>query len=410
MWFFLLACAPKPQPSPSPPPAPLAEIRAQLWDAHRAAHAQPLPLSGEHSVSRGGHTMRYTIEARGAQPDAGWPVYIALHGGGGAPAEVNDAQWASMQGYYADSIDVGLYIAPRGISDTWNLHFQDASYPLYDALIEQLIAAGADPDRVYLMGFSAGGDGVYQIAPRMADRFAAAAMSAGHHNGVSPVNLYALPFLLQVGELDDAYDRARATAEQSARLDALRAAHPGGYVHDLFVHIGGQHNRPWSDRDPSGATYPVVADPARWLAEGDGGQRQVDASSARWLRAHTRNPRPARIRWEPALSAAGRWRYWAGTAKETATHGALVDVSLEREANTITVHAAGTVLLLRLDEAMVDLSAPVVVVDGAQRHTILVEPDTQTLSRTLSERGDPQLMFPVELRLDRRTHTLTQVR
>ena len=38
---------------------------------------------------------------------------------------------------------------------------------------------GVDSDRVYLMGYSAGGDGVYQVAPRMADRFAAAAMMAG---------------------------------------------------------------------------------------------------------------------------------------------------------------------------------------------------------------------------------------
>ena len=60
-----------------------------------------------------------------------------------------------------------------GISDTWDLHFQEDSYPLYDRLIQNMIyTCNADPNRVYLLGFSAGGDGVYQILPRMADRFA----------------------------------------------------------------------------------------------------------------------------------------------------------------------------------------------------------------------------------------------
>ena len=44
-------------------------------------------------------------------------------------------------------------------------------------LIENLVALQeVNPNRVYLMGYSAGGDGVYQVAPRMADTLAAAAM------------------------------------------------------------------------------------------------------------------------------------------------------------------------------------------------------------------------------------------
>ena len=38
-----------------------------------------------------------------------------------------------------------------------------------DRLIENLVVfEGVDPNRVYLLGYSAGGDGVYQLAPRMA--------------------------------------------------------------------------------------------------------------------------------------------------------------------------------------------------------------------------------------------------
>ena len=53
-----------------------------------------------------------------------------------------------------------------------------------------IVYEGVDPNRVYLTGFSAGGDGVYQITARMNDRFAATNMSAGHHNWVNFENLY----------------------------------------------------------------------------------------------------------------------------------------------------------------------------------------------------------------------------
>ena len=74
-----------------------------------------------------------------------------------------------MSQYYLDSVESGVYVACRGITDTWDLHFQADSYPLYDRLIEAMtVLYHADPDRVYLLGFSAGGDGVYQAAPRLA--------------------------------------------------------------------------------------------------------------------------------------------------------------------------------------------------------------------------------------------------
>ena len=86
-----------------------------------------------------------------------------------------------------------------------------------------ILTMEVDPNRVYLLGFSAGGDGVYAIVPRMADRFAAANMSAGHPNGISLLNLYNLPIQLQAGEFDDAYDRNTVTADYGMKLDALQA-------------------------------------------------------------------------------------------------------------------------------------------------------------------------------------------
>ena len=82
--------------------------------------------------------------------------------GGGCPAEVNDGQWEHMKVYYRDCVDHGIVVAPRGCQDTWDLHFCGPSFALYDRLIENMICfLDVDPDKVYILGFSAGGDGVY---------------------------------------------------------------------------------------------------------------------------------------------------------------------------------------------------------------------------------------------------------
>ncbi|MBO7619441.1 MAG: hypothetical protein J6T06_02930, partial [Victivallales bacterium] len=158
--------------------------------------------------------MKFALYQIGDEPEGGYPLYIALHGGGGTAPEVNDSQWEHMKIYYRSSVKCGIYVATRGVTNTWNLHCVDNSYPLYDRLIENCIAfKHVNPNRVYVLGYSAGGDGVYQIGSRMSDRFAAANMSAGHPNGISVNNLANLPFLLQLGSNDGAYDRNKQAVQ-----------------------------------------------------------------------------------------------------------------------------------------------------------------------------------------------------
>lgn len=64
-----------------------------------------------------------------------------------------------------------------------------------------------DVNKVFLTGYSAGGDGTYHMAPRMADIWAGAAMMAGHPNDVDLINLRNTPFSIQVGAKDTAYKR-----------------------------------------------------------------------------------------------------------------------------------------------------------------------------------------------------------
>ena len=108
-----------------------------------------------------------------------------MHGGGGAPARLNDSQWRNQINLYQPK--EGVYLAPRAPTNTWNLWHQGHIDAFFQRIIENsIVFEGVDPNRVYIMGYSAGGDGVYQLAPRMSDRFAAASMMAGHPNETQP--------------------------------------------------------------------------------------------------------------------------------------------------------------------------------------------------------------------------------
>lgn len=363
-----------------------------------------------------GNAFHYSILRKGVEPpEAGWPLYIALHGGGSAPAEVNDQQWAHMQGFYAESIETGLYVAPRGITDAWNLHFDAAAYVLYDLLIERLIGEeGVDPDRVYLLGFSAGGDGVYQLAVRLSDRLAAASMSAGHPNGVSLVNLHGVPFLVQMGERDTAYQRHRSAAETGVTLGALHAADPDGYTHTVWIHEDGAHNRPWSDHDPSGRLQPVLADPAAWLADPRVRQTvEVDANAVHWLAPHRRRPWPRHVVWEPGVAAARDGREWRShwlrldPARMAAPLPTVLSARWEPETATFHVEQGAAGLCLLVPAALA--GQPVTVeVDGRSK-TLRPEGSMESVARSLAERGDRRMVAGAEVCLERQGDRLVPV-
>lgn len=340
--------------------------RTALWSAHVARVRQERAEEfGAQVLSHGEWTMPFRYTVHGAKPAGGRSLYISLHGGGGAPAEVNDQQWENQQTLYA--VDEGLYLAPRAPTDTWNLWHQGHVDILLDRLIQDLVVfEEVDPDRVYLTGYSAGGDGVFQLAPRLADRFAGAAMMAGHPNETRPDGLRNLPFALHVGGDDAAYDRNQVAREWEKTLDDLAAADPGGYPHQVRIHEGRGH---WMDGE--------------------------DAVALPWMATHTRDLRPGRIVWLQDDVTHERF-YWLRNPAPRERERIVV----EREGQTITIVEAppGTRLEIRLDDTMCDLDREVTVHTG---ETVLFQglvPRTEAaLTRTLAERGDPRGMFCAEV-------------
>ncbi|HEX6243751.1 MAG TPA: hypothetical protein VFZ61_22710, partial [Polyangiales bacterium] len=173
------------------------------------------------SITLGGKTLRYYMAKRGAEPAGGRSLFISMHGGGNAPAATNDSQWRNqislVSGYNPKD---AIWIAPRAPIDDWNMWFIEGIDALFERLITDMIVfEGVNPNKVYLNGYSAGGDGVYQLGPRMGERWAGAGMSAGHPNASSPLSLRNVPFAIHVGGNDTAFDRNLKAREWGMRLE-----------------------------------------------------------------------------------------------------------------------------------------------------------------------------------------------
>ena len=125
-------------------------------------------------------------------------------------------------------LDNGILFTPRSPTNTWNMWHQSHVDTFFNRIIQNMIAFhDVNPNRVYIMGRSAGGDGIYQVAPRMADRFAAAAMSAGHPNEASPLGLRNIAFAIHMGENDHLYDRNKVAVQWGNQLSELTGKDTG---------------------------------------------------------------------------------------------------------------------------------------------------------------------------------------
>ncbi|MFT5462514.1 MAG: poly(3-hydroxybutyrate) depolymerase [Planctomycetota bacterium] len=337
-----------------------------LWASHRRAAREDRSHEMESRVlEEGDLKLPFWYSVHGDKPAGGRSLYISMHGGGGAPKSVNDQQWENQKRLY--TITEGIYLAPRAATDTWNLWHQGHIDGFFDRLIQDLIVfEDVNPDRVYLTGYSAGGDGVYQLAPRMADRFAAAAMMAGHPNEAQPDGLRNLPFALHVGGEDAAYDRNQIARKWKGLLADLAASDEGGYENQVEVHEGKGH---WMDRE--------------------------DAVALPWMAEHNRNLRPERIVWLQDDVTHQRF-YWLHNPEPKARERIVV----EREGQVISIleAPAGVQLNIRLDDSMCDLDQVVVVKSGSTVLFSGVVPRRAAIqAKTLGERGDPRGIFSAEV-------------
>jgi pimeloyl-ACP methyl ester carboxylesterase len=232
--------------------------------------------------------------------------------------------------------------------------------PMFARLIENMVALrGVDPNRIYLMGYSAGGDGVWQVAPRMADHFAAAAMMAGHPNEASLLGLRNLPFGIFMGEKDAAVNRNKVAVEKSAEILELRKADPEGYMHMSRIYPGLAH---WMDRK--------------------------DAEALPWMAKFSRNPWPEKIIWYQDDVTHHRF-YWLQVPKGSAAKEQKITAVIDGQKIRISGDVPKETQLLLSDE-LLDLDRAVEFsINDQPSLAVKAVRNLKTIREALENRLDP---------------------
>ncbi|MBQ5626816.1 MAG: alpha/beta hydrolase [Bacteroidaceae bacterium] len=299
----------------------------------------------------------------GMTPKDGRSLYISMHGGGECPKEVNDEQW--MNQIYLYEPFEGVYVAPRApwnTSDLW--HRKGLDELLEDVIRACVVFEGVNPNKVYLLGYSAGGDGVWRVAPRMADKWAAASMMAGHPGESSQVNLMNTPYMIWMGEHDHYYDRNILAKEKAQVMDSLAAAHPGKYIHSNNIIEGKGH---WMDR--------------------------VDTAAIGWMAQYRRMPYPKQVVWRQERVTREHF-YWLTAPADEVEQGKTVIANID--GNTINIEQCDySKLTIYLNDRLVDLDKKVTIrYKGKKIARIKPSRTIAALHSSLSLRNDRSYAFP----------------
>lgn len=340
------------------------QARREVISQWRTEQAKILkPNTETQCISQGDLRMRYDVKVFGAEPADGRSLWISMHGGGNAPTSLNDSQWENQKVLYQP--DEGVYVAPRAPWDDWDMWFKPPIDPMFEELIRTLIIYNnVNPDKVYLLGYSAGGDGVWRMAPRMADHWAAASMMAGHPGDVDMRPLRNLPFMIWCGGNDAAYDRNRLDALRGLQMDSLQRTDPEGFVHETHILPGKPH---WMDLE--------------------------DKAALPWMAQFRRNPYPTTILW--VQGDRGRTQfYWIGVPDNETKKGNTLRATIKGQ--TINIDTSDySEATIYLNDQLVDLDKAVTIRHG--RKTVFkgkLERTRQALTTSLAERGDPSYCFP----------------
>ena len=264
---------------------------------------------------------------------SGYALFICLHGGGQGAASMNDSQWKNIIPFESNGFQNGtIAVAPRGINNAWNLHFIEESFPAITRLIENyIIFRSVDPNRVYLMGFSAGGDGAYQLSERLPHLLASSSPQGGHPNGVSTINLCNLPIYLAAGEKDTSFKRNQVCVDYYKQIIGQNGKYLGRYIAKVEVVAG------------SGHSFQCWKKPRKSFFNGSKNVSSTNETAFDFMYSHVRNPFPTEISLDTKCFLTPLRNYYTqrGNTFYNIEVGknpsGIIQVKIDYNANTITV-------------------------------------------------------------------------
>ncbi len=348
--------------------------------------------------------MPYIVLRKGEKPKNGWPLVIAMHGGGGTGDKLeNPHAWPVNTGEWQTQVklSIGLYptgatyFVPRMVDDNQGRWWKEFNHTAFTAMIRHAILFwDVDPNRIYMLGISEGGYGTETLACRYPDRLAAAnGMACGEGTSIHVENLRNLPFRTDTGENDTMFGRITNANAKHKLLEELREKDPGGYINHLEIQKGKGH----------GIDY---------------------KPGPEWLFQHTRTPHPARVTYTlfEHDKAKNKGAYWLQATSDLEKKVIHLDGIIDKATNTVTITADATVgdekvqaadgqqaladsgptapasglkLRIWLHESLLDLSKPVTItINGKQVSAIVPKPQLSILCESIMAFGDPEFAYP----------------
>ena len=226
----------------------LANVEANKWE-----------LIGE-------EPMPFYWGSKGEKPEAGYPLFINIHGSG--PKEDEWSATLSWAKRYDDAPSV--YFIPQIPTVKRYRWWYIPEQLAWEKLIRlSFISELIDPNKVYFAGISEGGYGSQRLGAFYADYLAGAGpMAGGEPLDNAPVlNYRKIAFAFETGEYDMAFGREHNTSLAQCAFDQMAMAYPGDFNHRIRLQKDRAHSidytlvTPWLvqfDRNPQPKAFSWV--------------------------------------------------------------------------------------------------------------------------------------------------------
>ena len=346
-------------------------------------------IMADKTVKAGSLAMPIHWQICGTEPADGRSLFISIHGCGATEQAKNEQRHNQCN---LDKSKEGVYLCLRTPYNGEDTHFNPLLDKCYRDIINFCVTnMNVNPDKVYIigrsaggnaclkyecgvrrtciLGYSAGGDAVWRIAPRMADSWAAASMMAQHPGNEQLNKQHDTPFTIWCGALDNSYNRNKIDAQCIAKTDSLQSQNP--------------ENRKCCGQTVEGKPYKTDC---------------VDTLAISWMEQYKRNPYPKTIVWNQDAHQSSAYYWLKVKPKKNSRHK---EVYASYDGNTVTIEKCDYKhLTICLNDQMMDLDKPVkVIFNGKTIFNGKVKRTRKNMERNLKLRQDERYAFPAEIKI-----------
>ena len=199
--------------------------------------------------------MPYYFIEKGEQPEAGYPLFLYMHGSG--PKKNEWATGFRLCHSYADTPSLHFIPQIPNEGEYYRWAIQSKQWAWEKLLRLAFLNENIDRNRIYFYGISEGGYGSQRLASFYADYLAGAGPKAGGEplKNAPMENLAYIAFSLRTGEMDYGFGRNTMTDNAAKTIAKLAEEHPGLYKNFKEIVPGMGHSLNYAPTPPRLRTH-----------------------------------------------------------------------------------------------------------------------------------------------------------